>query len=142
MPAQPRTPALHRCVQRTWHGRVPLAKAARYLELMREVAIPDYRATEGNLGAACASHAEGEVVHVHMTSWWSDLDAVRRFAGEPVDAARYYDFDDDFLLEKEASVVHAEWHGIVAMDQAASPADGGRDPVGPPAAGSASSPDD
>jgi hypothetical protein len=95
-------------IARRWHGRVPNALAERYLALMRDVALPDYRGTRGNRGAWCLSRAEGDVTHVEMLTFWDDLDAVRRFAGEDVEAAKYYDFDADYLIEKEPRVLHYE----------------------------------
>ncbi len=98
-------------IARLWKGRVPQAKADAYLDLMRTVAIPDYRAIPGNRGASCLNRTEGGVTEVWMLTFWDDLDAVRGFAGEPVDAAKYYDFDDGFLLEKAAKVTHLEVSG-------------------------------
>ncbi len=95
-------------IARLWTGRVPADKADDYLELMSTVALPDYAATPGNRGASCLSRAEGEVVHVWMLTHWDDLDAVRAFAGDPVETARYYDFDDAFLLEKPPAATHFE----------------------------------
>jgi hypothetical protein len=43
-----------------------------------------------------------------MFTLWEDEAAIRRFAGEDMEAAKYYDFDDGFLLEKEPEVVHFE----------------------------------
>ena len=51
---------------------------------------------------------EGGVVHVEMFTLWDDLEAIRRFAGNELTAAKYYDFDPDFLLEMEPEVVHFE----------------------------------
>lgn len=93
-------------IARRWHGRVPNALADEYLRLMEEVALPDYRAMPGNRGAWCLSRAEGDVTHVEMLTLWDDLDAIRRFAGDDLAAAKYYDFDDRFLLEKEPRVLH------------------------------------
>ena len=93
-------------IARRWHGRVPEAKAEAYLKLMREVAIPDYRSVSGNRGAWCLHRREGDLVHVEMFSFWEDADAIRRFAGEDVDVAKYYDFDAEYLLEKEPHVLH------------------------------------
>ena len=93
-------------IVRNWHGRVPAEKAAAYLDLMRDVAIPDYRKTPGNLGAWALSRREGDVVHVEMLTFWTDMDAIRAFAGEDVERAKYYDFDADYLLEMEPTVRH------------------------------------
>ena len=95
-------------IARRWHGRIPAAKAEEYLRLMREVALPDYHSTEGNRGAWCLHRRDGVVVHVEMFTLWEDEAAIRRFAGEDIGAAKYYDFDSDFLIEKEPRVVHFE----------------------------------
>ena len=39
---------------------------------------------------------------------WENLDAVRRFAGDAVERAKYYPEDARFLLEFEPEVVHYE----------------------------------
>ena len=98
-------------IARRWHGRVPAEKAQAYLALMRGVAIPDYRATPGNLGAWCLSRAEGGIVHVEMFSLWESREAIARFAGEEIGRARYYDFDPDYLLELEPHVMHFDAAG-------------------------------
>ena len=95
-------------IARRWHGRVPAAKAAEYLALMREVALPDYRSTDGNRGAWCLHRREGDIVHVEMFTLWEDANAIRRFAGDELTKAKYYDFDPDYLLELEPEVTHFE----------------------------------
>jgi hypothetical protein len=95
-------------IARRWHGRVPNSLAADYLRLMQEVAVPDYRSTQGNRGAWCLNRVEGDVTHIEMLTFWDDFAAIKRFAGEDVSVAKYYDFDDAFLLEKEPGVLHFE----------------------------------
>jgi len=95
-------------IARLWHGIVPAGKADEYLRLMRELALPDYQAIPGNRGAWCLCRTDGAVVHFEMLTFWDDMDAVRRFAGEDVEAAKYYDFDPAFLLEMEPRVRHYE----------------------------------
>jgi hypothetical protein len=102
-------------IARVWHGRVPADKAAAYLRLMRTVALPDYRATAGNRGAWCLTREDGAVVHFEMLTFWDDLEAVRRFAGEDAEAAKYYDFDADYLMEMEPTVRHSVVHEETAV---------------------------
>ena len=45
---------------------------------------------------------------MEMFTLWDDLDAIRRFAGDELTKAKYYDFDPDFLLELEPEVTHFE----------------------------------
>lgn len=95
-------------IARMWHGRVPLAKADEYLELMRSVAIPDYQSVPGNRGAFALREVEGEVAHFVMLTFWESRDAIAKFAGENIETAKYYDFDRNFLLEFEPRVKHFE----------------------------------
>ncbi len=95
-------------IARIWHGRVPAAKADSYLARMREVAIPHYRDTPGNLGAWALRRLEGDIAHIEMLTLWESMDAIRSFAGEDVEQARYYDFDRDYLLEFEPTCRHYE----------------------------------
>jgi len=75
---------------------------------MAQVGLPDYRSTKGNRGAWCLYRRDGDVVHVEMFTLWDNLAAIRRFAGEDLSQAKYYDFDPDFLLEMEPRVTHFE----------------------------------
>lgn len=95
-------------IVRNWHGRVPSDLSDRYLALMREVALPDYKATPGNLGAWRLTRREDEIVHFEMLTFWTDLEAIKRFAGEDFERAKYYDFDAEFLIEQELHVRHYE----------------------------------
>ena len=95
-------------IARRWHGRVPAVQAEEYLRLMEQVGLPDYRSTERNRGGWCLHRREGDLVHVEMFTFWDDLEAIRRFAGDDLTKAKYYDFDPDFLLELEPEVTHFE----------------------------------
>ena len=82
--------------------------APEYLALMAQIGLPDYCSTRGNRGAWCLYRRDGDIVHVEMFTLWNDLAAIRRFAGEDLTRAKYYDFDPDFLLELEPTVTHFE----------------------------------
>jgi hypothetical protein len=93
-------------IARIWHGAVPAAKGDAYLKRMREVALPDYKSILGNRGAYCLHRIEGDVAHFDMLTFWDDVDAIKRFAGEDYQVAKYYDFDRSFLIELEPYVRH------------------------------------
>lgn len=95
-------------IARIWDGRVPISKADEYLKLMQTIALPEYRATRGNRGAWCLHRTDGDVTQFEMLTFWDDVDAIKRFAGEDYSLAKYYDFDSDYLIEKEAQVRHYE----------------------------------
>jgi heme-degrading monooxygenase HmoA len=93
-------------IARMWHGRVPRAKARAYREFLAARAIPDYRATAGNVSVHVLERAEGEIVHFMTLTFWESREAIRVFAGDPIERAKYYPEDREFLLEQEPYVVH------------------------------------
>jgi heme-degrading monooxygenase HmoA len=95
-------------IARTWHGRVPSSKADAYAAFLLRVAEPDYRRTPGNRGVYMLRRSETEVTHFLLVTLWDSEDAIKRFAGEDFERARYYPEDDGFLLEKEPFVTHYE----------------------------------
>jgi heme-degrading monooxygenase HmoA len=98
-------------IARMWHGRVATDKARQYREFLKRRAIPDYRGVRGNLSVHILERVEGEVTHFVTLTFWESLDAIRAFAGEDAEAAKYYPEDRDFLLEFEPTVVHYEVAG-------------------------------
>lgn len=101
-------------VVRMWHGRVPTAKAAAYRAFLTARSIPDYAGVEGNIAVHVLERREGDVTHVITLTFWTGIDAIRRFAGDEPLVAKYYPEDRDFLLEYEPEVVHYEVVGTTA----------------------------
>jgi heme-degrading monooxygenase HmoA len=95
-------------IVRMWHGRVPTAKAEAYREFTIRRAIPDYQSVPGNRSVHVLERGEGDVTHFITLTFWDSLDAIRAFAGEDIEKAKYYPEDADFLLEYEPRVVHYE----------------------------------
>jgi hypothetical protein len=94
-------------VARIWIGHVPADRADDYQLLMEEVALPDYRGTPGNLLAACLrSDRPAGLSECQMVTVWIDHDAIRAFAGPQIDKAVYYDFDEEFLVDRPHHVRH------------------------------------
>ena len=95
-------------IARMWHGRVPTSKAQAYRAFLNKRAIPDYRSVDGNISVYILERAEDEVTHFITLTFWESLDAIAGFAGDDVEAAKYYPEDKDFLLEFEPRVLHYE----------------------------------
>ena len=95
-------------IARMWHGRVPTSKAQAYREFVAARAIPDYQSVEGNLSVHILEREEGNVTHFITLTFWKDLEAIKGFAGDEVEVAKYYPEDKDFLLEFEPNAVHYE----------------------------------
>ncbi len=95
-------------IARLWHGAVPAEKADDYMRYLERTGLPDYRATPGNRGVYVLRRTEEGVAHFLLMSLWESRDAIRAFAGEDMDRARYYPDDAEFLLELEPTVTHYE----------------------------------
>lgn len=95
-------------ITRVWHGTTRATDAERYLRFLLDKGIRDYLRTPGNQEVRVGRRIEGDIAHFYTISTWDDLDSVRAFAGDPVDRARYYPEDEDFLLSFEPTVLHYE----------------------------------
>lgn len=89
-----------------WHGKVPSTKATAYHACLNETGLSDYAATEGNRGMFLLKREEGDITHFYTLTFWDDLRAIQKFAGDDYEKARYYPEDDNFLLEFEPLVTH------------------------------------
>jgi heme-degrading monooxygenase HmoA len=96
-------------VLREWRAEIPRVRKSEYVQYVKETGLVTYLATPGNLGASVAvrdlDEARAEVVTL---SWWTDLQAIREFAGPDVTRARYFPEDDRFLLTRPERVQHYE----------------------------------
>ena len=96
-------------ILREWRAEIRRPKKAPFVEYIRATGIAGYRGTPGNLGAAVAVRdLDADRSEIVTLSWWTSLDAIRAFAGDPVDQARYYPADAEYLLTRPATVLHYE----------------------------------
>jgi len=93
---------------RMWHGRVRHNDAAAYRQFLIERAIPDYQSVDGNMGVKILERRDDDSTHFITMTSWENIDAIKAFAGDDAEEAKYYPEDDGFLLEFEPSVVHYE----------------------------------
>jgi len=101
-------------VVRMWHGRVPASKATAYREFLNRRAIPDYQSVPGNISVHILERQEGDITHFITMTFWENMNAIKGFAGDEIERAKYYPEDKGFLLEFEPTVVHYEVAGYSA----------------------------
>ncbi len=95
-------------IARKWHGIVPTEKAVDYHMYLLQTGLKDYADVAGNRGVFLFKRTEGHVTHFDTLTFWDNIDAIKRFAGEDHTRARYYPEDKDYLLEFEEFVTHYE----------------------------------
>lgn len=100
-------------IARIWHGSTQTARADAYSAYLADTGVRDCRATPGNRGVYVMRRVRNDRAEFTFISLWESLDAIRRFAGEDYEKARYYPEDRDFLIELEPFVEH---YDVVARD--------------------------
>lgn len=95
-------------IARIWRGHTPAAKADAYSQYLARTGLADYRSTPGNRGVFALRRVDRETAEFLLVTLWDSLDAVRSFAGQDVEKARYYPEDDEYLLGREPRVAHYE----------------------------------
>ena len=96
-------------IARLWRGLVRTEKLADYVDIVERTGISGYRSTPGNAGAQLLTRDIGNGRSELITlSWWADLDQIRAFAGDDIEVAKYYPEDDEYLVDREGTVLHFE----------------------------------
>ncbi|MGH7530761.1 MAG: antibiotic biosynthesis monooxygenase family protein [Gemmatimonadales bacterium] len=95
-------------IARLWHGVTRVEHYDAYWAFLHARAIPDYRATPGNVGVRLFRRRDGARAHFLTLSYWTSLEAIRAFAGAEIERAKYYPEDATYLLEFEPTVQHYE----------------------------------
>jgi len=99
-------------ILRKWTGVIRTADEKAYVHYIKATGLEGYKSTPGNLGYQMLLRARGDgTSEVTTLSWWTSLDAIKAFAGDDPEVARYYPEDDRFLVDRPKNVEH---HRIVA----------------------------
>lgn len=101
-------------IARLWHGVTLAEKTGDYLAFLQARAVPDYRATPGNLSVDILHRTTGAITHYLIVTRWESRQAIEAFAGTDIAQAKYYREDVDFLLEFEPMVEHYEVNDATA----------------------------
>lgn len=101
-------------IVRTWRGVAHPERADAYVDYFRQTGLAEYRATPGNLGVTMLRRPVAQGVEFLIVSRWSSMQAVRSFAGDEPERARFYPDDHDYFVSVEERVDHYE----VVIDEA------------------------
>lgn len=99
-------------ITRIWHGRTRLEHADTYLQFLLNDGTKEYLATKGNLSVKVWRQKEKDCCHFWTVTEWTGIEAVKEFAGEDYEKAKYYPEDDGILLEFEEKVNHYESYAV------------------------------
>jgi heme-degrading monooxygenase HmoA len=93
-------------IARIWKGVVRRQDGDAYADYIRNTGFDEYAETPGNRGAWMLRRDHGDRTEFITFSLWDSVDAIRRFAGDDIDAAVYYPEDERYLIERDATVSH------------------------------------
>lgn len=94
-------------ILRRWSGRIRTADEAEYVAYVKRTGGDDYAKTPGNRGFQIVMRALGDgISEVTTLSWWDSMEAIKAFAGDQPEVARYYPDDDRFLVDRPPNVDH------------------------------------
>jgi heme-degrading monooxygenase HmoA len=95
-------------ITRIWEGSTRVADAERYLEYLRHTGLADYERTAGNRGVLAFRGLDEERADFLLVSFWESEAAIRAFAGDPIERARFYPEADAFLIRRQLTVRHLD----------------------------------
>ncbi len=94
-------------VVRMWRGVIRTEDRDVYVDYIERTGMREYRETPGNLDAWMLTRDLGDGLTEIMTvSRWESWEAIKGFAGEDIHRAVYYPEDDEYLVERDATVRH------------------------------------
>nr|WP_113868075.1 hypothetical protein [Brenneria salicis]NMN91213.1 hypothetical protein [Brenneria salicis ATCC 15712 = DSM 30166]RBP60458.1 hypothetical protein DES54_13150 [Brenneria salicis ATCC 15712 = DSM 30166]RLM30084.1 hypothetical protein BHG07_12840 [Brenneria salicis ATCC 15712 = DSM 30166] len=95
-------------IVRTWHGCVPLEHAESFAIHLQLTGVKHSQDIKGNQGAFVKRVTQGDWEHFFLATYWTDIDAVKAFAGEDYHIAVTYREDNKFCLLSDPYVFQHE----------------------------------
>jgi len=102
-------PVVSNAIARIWHGSTPSNMTEEYVSLAKSNCVANCTATPGNLGVTFFHETEGDVTRHTFISYWKDMEAVKRFAGEDFQKPRFFTGEERFLMESDELVEHKQF---------------------------------
>lgn len=95
-------------IARTWSGKVPADHADGFYRHLIKTGVADYRRQPGCVSVALWRRREKDWVHFTLLSEWTDMAAIRSYAGDTPEVAVLYPDDEQFQLVPDLLVTHYE----------------------------------
>jgi hypothetical protein len=96
-------------IAHTWRCRTDALRADALLTHLQNTGIAEARDIQGYCGHLLTRRTDNNAeVEFTLVTFWSDMHAVKRFAGDAPDTARLYPGDEQHLTTADQHVTHAE----------------------------------
>jgi len=97
-------------IMREWRGRLPHDKVDEYLQYLRVTGLNEYANTPGHHGTwvLLDRDLDGKagIAEYTLLTLWDSRDAIRAFAGDDIEKAKYYPEDEHYFVEMPEKVRH------------------------------------
>lgn len=93
-------------IARIWQGKTSAATTQEYVELAKQFCVKTAIATPGNLGVTVLHRTDGDITYHTFVSFWKNMDAVKRYAGEDYQKPVFFVNEQALLLESQGQVEH------------------------------------
>jgi heme-degrading monooxygenase HmoA len=100
-------------IARLWSARATRANATAYTNHFSQAVLPLVRPIRGYAGATVLQHEDDDGVEIVVITRWASLDAIREFAGDPIDQAVVTGEARELLARYDERVRHYR----VALDE-------------------------
>jgi heme-degrading monooxygenase HmoA len=105
-------------IARIWSGAVRNESADQYAEHMRELALPDYAHVPGNRLVVMLRRPVPVGEEFTLVTLWDSIEAMKAFAGDDYERAKFYPPIDDLLVERGEMVNHYTVFATAKLDAA------------------------
>ncbi len=95
-------------ISRIWHGKTHIDQGDSYFQVLLQTGAKDYAEAPGIQTVQILRLNQGLEAHFWMITKWQNIQAIAQFVGTEFEMAQYYPIDEEYLLEKEASVIHCQ----------------------------------
>lgn len=95
-------------ISRIWHGKTHIDQGDTYFQVLLKTGAKDYAEAPGIHNVQILRLNQGLEAHFWMITKWENIQAIAQFVGTEFEMAQYYPIDEEYLLEKEASVIHCQ----------------------------------
>jgi antibiotic biosynthesis monooxygenase (ABM) superfamily enzyme len=95
-------------IARVWRGATRAEEGEAYAAYLEETGMRTARDIPGNRGTLVLRRVRGGYAEFETIMLFDTLEDVRGFAGDELDAAVFFELDDNYLVERELDVRHYE----------------------------------
>ena len=95
-------------IVRVWEGKTRIEHSETYAKIIKERDIPDYRKRVGFIKLIFLKRSDNQFVYFKLSTFWTDLDAIKNFTGPNLDQAVSYKEDEQYLVDSPGNVRHYE----------------------------------